>query len=109
VTVYLSLLGRRGLAALAERNLRGAHALATALQPVGVLRFSGPFFNEFVLTMPDARRRWQRALDAGVLAGLPLGDWYPELEDALVLCATELHDPVAFGRLVAALGGEDRG
>ena len=108
VVVYLSLLGRHGLAQLAERNVRGAHALAARLHGVGTLAFAGPYFNEFVLRLPDARRRWQHALASGVVAGLPLGDWYPELEDALVLCATELHDAAAIDRLVAALGGEER-
>mgnify|MGYP001069478449 CR=1 FL=1 len=37
------------------------------------------------------------------LAGLPLGDWYPELEDALLLCTTEVHDLDAMDRLVRAL------
>jgi glycine dehydrogenase subunit 1 len=103
VVVYLALLGRHGLASVAERNLRGAHALAERLGGLGMLRFSGPYFNEFVLTIPDARRRWQHALAEGVLAGLPLGDWYPELEETLLICATELHDEAAMDRLVAAL------
>lgn len=107
VVVYLSLLGRHGLASVAERNLRGAHALAERLRGVGTLRFSGPYFNEFVVTVPDARRRWQHALAAGVVAGFPLGDWYPELEDALLVCATELHDTAGMDRLVAALGEAD--
>lgn len=103
VVVYLSLLGRHGLASLAERNLRGAHALAERLGAVGTLRFAAPYFNEFVLTLPGARRRWQHALADGIVAGLPLGDWYPELEDALLICATELHDTAAMERLVVAL------
>jgi glycine dehydrogenase subunit 1 len=106
VVVYLSLLGRHGLAELAERNVRGAHALAERLRGLGTLRFSAPYFNEFVVTLPGARRRWQHALAAGIVAGLPLGDWYPELEDALLLCATELHDAAAMDRLVAALDVE---
>ena len=106
VVVYLSLLGRHGLASLAERNLRGAHALAERLRGIGTLRFAAPYFNEFVLTVPGARRRWQHALAEGVVAGLPLGDWYPELEDALLICATELHDTAAMERLMAALEPE---
>ena len=31
---------------------------------------------------------------AGVVAGFPLGRWYPELEGSLVLCVTELAEPV---------------
>ena len=106
VVVYLSLLGRHGLASLAERNLRGAHALAERLCGAGRLQFAAPYFNEFVLTLPGARRRWQHALAQGIVAGLPLGDWYPELEDALLICATELHDTVAMDRLVAALDAQ---
>jgi len=103
-TVYLSLLGRHGLRAVAEDNLRMAHAAAARLASLGRLRFQGPYFNEFVLDLPDARRRWQGALDRGVLAGLPLGDWYPELEQSLLLCATEVHDEQALDALVDALG-----
>jgi glycine dehydrogenase subunit 1 len=106
VVVYLALLGRHGLASLAERNLRGAHALAERLGGIGALRFAAPYFNEFVLTVPGARRRWHHALAEGVVAGLPLGDWYPELEDALLICATELHDTAAMDRLLAALEPE---
>ncbi|HEY2389307.1 MAG TPA: aminomethyl-transferring glycine dehydrogenase subunit GcvPA [Candidatus Binatia bacterium] len=103
-TIYLSLLGRHGLRALAERNLRGAHELAHRLAPVGRLRFAAPFFNEFVLELPDARRRWEAALAQNVVAGMPLGDWYPELEECLLVCATELHDPASHTRLASALG-----
>jgi len=104
-TIYLSLLGRHGLRAVAERNLRGAHALAVRLKSIGRLRFAAPYFNEFVLEVRGARRRWERALGDGVVAGLPLGDWYPELEECLLVCATELHDTAAHERLVAALAG----
>ena len=104
-TIYLALLGRRGLGVLAERNVRGAHALTERLAGLGRLRFAAPYFNEFVLQIPDARRRWEAALGRGVVAGLPLADWYPELEDCLLVCATEMHDTAAHDRLVAALTG----
>jgi glycine cleavage system P protein (glycine dehydrogenase) subunit 1 len=103
VTIYLSLLGRRGLRALAERNAQRAHGLAERLAGLGRLRFPAPYFNEFVLQLPDARRRWERALARGVVAGLPLGSWYPELEDCLLVCATEVHEGEAMDRLIAAL------
>jgi glycine dehydrogenase subunit 1 len=103
-TVYLSLLGRHGLRAVAHANVRAAHHAASRLAGLGRVRFTAPYFNELVLELPDARARWQRALDRGVLAGWPLGDWYPELADALLLCATEVHDDEAIEALVAALG-----
>ena len=103
MTIYVSLLGRHGLRALAERNVAIARALAARLDGVGRARFAAPYFNELVIAMPDARRRWRAALDTGVVAGLPLGDWYPELDDCLLLCATELHADAAIERLTTAL------
>jgi len=65
--------------------------------------FSAPFFNEFVVQLPKARRRHERALERGVLAGVALGDWYTELEEALLICATEVHSADDVDRLVEAL------
>ncbi len=106
VTVYLSLLGRHGLRTLAEVNYRRAHAAAARLGAAGVTaRFGGPFFNEFVVRVPDAAARWERlARDRAVIAGFPLGHWYPELADALVLCVTEMHTDTQVTELVDALG-----
>ena len=104
VTVYLSLLGRHGLASLARANYRAAHAVAARLEAAGVpARFAGPFFNEFVVRAPAAARAWEAAAQAGVVAGFPLGRWYPELEGSLVLCVTETHTPEQVDRLIGVL------
>jgi glycine dehydrogenase subunit 1 len=110
-TVYLSLLGRRGLRELAERNVELAHhahdALAAAnLQP----RFSGPFFNEFVMRIPRAARALKSAEDRGILAGLPMASDYPELDDGVLLAVTEMNRASDFARLgeMLAEGAEQR-
>jgi len=104
-TVFLALAGRRGLREIADRNARKArHALGRLRDRVGAeLAFTAPFFNEFVVRLPDARRRHQRALERGVLAGVPLGQWYPQLADALLMCATEVHTADDVERLAEAL------
>jgi glycine dehydrogenase subunit 1 len=104
-TVFLALAGRRGLRELADRNARKArYTLGRLRERAGAeLVFSAPFFNEFVIRLPDARRRHERALERGVLAGVPLGPWYPALADALLVCATEVHTPADVDRLVEAL------
>jgi len=86
-TVFMTVYGKRGLRELAEHNLAKAHYLAGKLP----LRFSGPFFNEFVA---EARHRPPAAVNAALFArnligGLPLGRFYPELAGAMLLCATE--------------------
>ena len=43
--------------------------------------------------MPDAARVHDALLARGVLAGLPLGTWYPDdplLRESLLVCATEV-------------------
>ena len=105
VAVYLSMLGRRGLQQLAAKNFAAAHRAAALLESVGVSRvFTGPFFNEFAVRVPDAAARWARiARDDGLVAGVPLARWYPELDDALLICVTEVHGDRQVARLVDAL------
>lgn len=107
VTVYLSMLGRRGLQALAACNYAAAHRVAGLLEQAGVPRaFGGPFFNEFTVRVPDAVATWERlARVDGLVAGVPLGRWYPELADLLLVCVTETHDERQIVRLVEGLRG----
>jgi len=101
VTVYLSLLGKQGLRRLACINLERAHRAAERLTGRGRWRaaFSGPFFNEFAVRGRAAGAALQRAQAAGVLAGVPLGRWYPELDDAVLIAVTELHGAAEIERL----------
>ncbi|MGH7859331.1 MAG: aminomethyl-transferring glycine dehydrogenase subunit GcvPA [Candidatus Binatia bacterium] len=104
-TVFLALAGRRGLRELADRNARKARlAIRRICEAAGAEPlFAAPFFNEFAVRLKDARRRHARAVDRGVLAGVPLGEWYPALDDALLVCATELHTASDIDRLAEAL------
>lgn len=104
VTVYLSLLGRNGLKRLAEVNRRGASAAAARLEERGVARvLTAPFFNEFVVRVPDAAARCEAAAAGGLVPGLALERWYPELRDTLLVCVTEIHGEPEIARLVDVL------
>jgi glycine dehydrogenase subunit 1 len=103
-TVFLCTLGKQGLRELAERNVKKSHyALDLLSQNDRRRRFSAPFFNEFALTVPNARAVWQRLKERGVIAGVLLEDWYPELKDCLLLCVTETHAREEIERLVNEL------
>ena len=84
-TVFMSVYGKEGLRELAHQNLSKAHYLAQDLN----LRFSAPFFNEFVLeTEPEALNA--ELLKYDIIGGLPLGRFYPELSGCMLVCATEM-------------------
>jgi len=109
VTVYLSLLGRRGLRRLAATNFEAAHAVAARLEAAGVMRpFAAPFFNEFVVQAPAAAAAWETLARQGLVAGYPLGRWFPELDGNLLVCVTETQSAEQIDRLVGALAAPAR-
>lgn len=88
-TVFMTLYGKEGLRELAEQNLAKAQYLAGKLP----LEFEGPFFNEFV-TQANGRSPEQinsALLQQKIIGGLPLGRFYPELKNCMLLCATEMN------------------
>jgi glycine dehydrogenase subunit 1 len=106
-TTYLATLGPHGLGDVARAGAASARRLEAALAEAGYPRVhDAPYLNEFAVHVPDARAVHARLLERGVLAGLPLANWYPhdpDLSDALLLCATELTTDEEIARLVAGL------
>lgn len=91
-TIYLCLLGKHGIRKLAEHNLSKAHyTLNSLIRVPGVTRpFSGKIFNEFVIQLPGNPQPVLKELQQGkILGGLPLANFYPELSNGLLVCATE--------------------
>jgi glycine dehydrogenase subunit 1 len=89
----MALLGAEGLADVASNCHANTRRLADALAAIeGVERlFSGAIFHEAVLRLDAPVADVLRALAADdVLGGLDLGRDYPELGDALLVCATEM-------------------
>ena len=96
-TIHLSLLGKAGLARLAQLNYERGRRLRDAMRKVGFgLRFSGPTFNEMAFEVGDAEAVVERLARRGIAAGAPLGRWYPDdprMKGALLCVATEVHSP----------------
>ncbi|MHB9096908.1 MAG: aminomethyl-transferring glycine dehydrogenase subunit GcvPA [Syntrophales bacterium] len=89
--MYLAALGGTGIRKLAALNHDKAEYLKGALTDAGcVLPFSAPTFNEFVVTAPGGfDARYRRLMEKKIVAGLPLGHYYPELAGHSLLCVTE--------------------
>jgi len=91
-TIYLSLMGPQGLARTAAAAHARARELVTALTRVSGVRlaFTGPCFHEAVLQLDRPVAPVLRALaNRGIFGGLDLAGYYPELGNALLVCATE--------------------
>jgi glycine dehydrogenase subunit 1 len=106
VAVYLAALGRNGVAKVASLCLDKAHYAADriAALPGYGLRFDAPFFKEFVVrTDRDVPRVLDRCRERKILAGVPLGGWYPDLADCFLVTVTEKRTRQEIDALVEAL------
>jgi glycine dehydrogenase subunit 1 len=91
-TIYMSLLGASGLEQVASTCQRRTSELVAALTKVkGVkLAFAGPRFHEAVLQLDRKVSDVIEALASrGIIGGFDLSRRYPELGNALLVCATE--------------------
>jgi glycine dehydrogenase subunit 1 len=104
--VYLAALGKSGLRRVAEVNARRAHYARTRLAAIPGVRpaFDAPVFNEFTLRLPVAPDTLNARLrERGILGGLALRRWYPEMEDAWLVCVTEARTRAQIDALVDAV------
>lgn len=91
-TIYMSLVGPEGLARVATQSAANARALTARVTKIpGVsVRFPSTHFHEAALVLPKGARSVIESLAASkIVAGVALGADYPELGDALLVCATE--------------------
>ena len=92
-TIHMALLGSEGLANTASACYANCHELTEKLCALPGIeqRFSGPGFHEAVLRLPDEPSGMLRVLAAhNVLGGYDLSSDYPELGNAVLVCATEM-------------------
>ncbi len=105
--VYLSLFGKNGLRELALLNMKKA---AYAQEKIASLKgyqplFSAPIFNEFAVKTPVPAVEIQKSLEKeGIIGGLDLTSFYPDLGDAMLFCVTEMNRKEEVDRLVEVLG-----
>jgi glycine dehydrogenase subunit 1 len=116
-TVHLTLLGKEGLREMAQQNLSKAHFSFTELEKIPGIRraFSGPFFNEFTVSLPrPVESLNQQLMREKIIGPLALEAFYPELPDHALVCVTETTTREQIERLVSevrmavALAGDRR-
>ncbi|RIX27325.1 aminomethyl-transferring glycine dehydrogenase subunit GcvPA [Sphingomonas edaphi] len=107
-SIHMTLLGEKGLTALAQLNHARACEAAKRLSAIpGVRLVNDSFFNEFTLELPvEARPAVHAMVKKGVLGGVSLGRLYPaepQLANGLVVAVTEVASDEDIGALEAAL------
>jgi glycine dehydrogenase subunit 1 len=106
-TIYLAALGKTGLRDVAAHNLVRSGALRDAVTALDGFstRFAAPTFNEFAVRVRGSAASALAALrQRGIIGGLDLGRFYPELADCILITATEVTTAAEIAALTAALG-----
>lgn len=96
-TIHMALLGGEGLARVAGACHSNTRDLVSKLSAINGVKpiFDRPMFHECVLALPAPADDVMRSLaEDNVLGGYNLGKDYPELGEAVLVCATELRTTV---------------
>ncbi|GAB6981835.1 aminomethyl-transferring glycine dehydrogenase subunit GcvPA [Prevotella dentasini] len=99
VTIYLSVMGKEGVKEVAQTSYDGAHYLCEELLKTGKaqLVYERPFFNEFLIRIDHRDDFFDKAVAAGILPGVKVG------EDQLLIAVTEKRSKEEVDALVALL------
>lgn len=109
-SVYLSVMGKQGLIEVGNLNLQKSHYAAARLAKVpGVaLPHASPYFNEFVIKLPEGASVASvnaKLLKQGIIGGYDLGRAYPELEGHMLIAVTERRTKEQIDQFASLLEG----
>jgi glycine dehydrogenase subunit 1 len=95
--MHMSMLGPDGLQLLATRNAAACEATkqeVAKIDGIEMVHPNGSHFNEFVIRIPGEAASLLDFLDdeCDLTGGFDLSDWWPELGDCILVCATDQID-----------------
>lgn len=91
-TIYMALVGPDGLAKVAQSSHANTMSLIEKLEATGHAKrlFTRPVFHEAVMKFELAAEEMMSAMSAErILPGVIISDDYPELDNVMLVCATE--------------------
>lgn len=104
--VYMTLMGKEGMREIGELNLDRAYYLRDKISKLQGFRVNTktPIFNEFVVhcNKPFAQIQ-EKMLAQKIIPGIDLNQFYPEMNGAFLVCATETKTRASLDRFVEAL------
>ncbi|MEJ2111252.1 MAG: aminomethyl-transferring glycine dehydrogenase subunit GcvPA [Acidobacteriota bacterium] len=104
--IYLSLMGKEGLKQVAKLCVAKAAYAKERLGSIPGLDVTtqGPTFNEFTVRLRvDAAELVGKMMEHGIAPGLPLGRFYPELRQHMLIAVTETRTKYEIGRLAETM------
>ena len=103
-TIYMSIMGPSGLAAVAQGSIANTQALTAKLAVLNLKpKFNQHFFHEVTIELPiPAREFISQMLHVGIDPGLDLGQYNPALKNCLLICVTETKTQAQLDRFVEA-------
>jgi len=104
--IYLSLMGKQGLGKVAELcHTKAEYSKSRLKQIPGVaVMESSPTFNEFTVQLPlDAGEVVGHMIERGFAAGFPLGQYYKEMNNYLLVAVTEKRTKYEIGQFAENL------
>lgn len=106
--IYLCALGKAGIAEVSNHNIQKSHYAYERLCALDIFKpvYEKPFFNEFVLKTTgglSAAKINERLLKSGIIGGLDISSYYPELDNSMLLCVTETKTRENIDTLVAEI------
>lgn len=104
--VYMAALGKCGMRKVAEICYHRAHYAAAQLAQVPGFEVAAqkPFFKEFVVRCPmPVEALNEQLLEWGIIGGYDLSRAYPELQNQMLVCVTEMTTRAGIDYLVEAL------
>ena len=108
--VYLATMGPKGMQEVGETIMQNAQYAAqqiAGLKNVSI-KFSGPFFKEFVVDFSKTGKTVaeinKALLEKNIFGGKDLSKEFPALGQCAMYCVTEVHTKEDIDRLVSALG-----
>ena len=110
-SIYLACMGSRGLQDVANLCLEKSHYAARQITANSRfdLAFPQPYFKEFVVRdrKSNVETLLQESCAQGILAGVKLGTWYPELDDCFLITVTEKRTRAEIDKLTKCLIAAD--
>ena len=105
----MAMLGPEGVRRIAANSMAATRALRDKLTSISGVRalFARPCFHEVALTLPKpASEIIERLAEENIVAGVALGEDFPELGDALLVCATETKTAADIDQFASAMARE---